>query len=148
MTDTLINCSRCGGEGATYKQESSTNSVEFCMQCGFQFSSLMTKDSQFLKEQMAILPEIYKTLISEDEEGKIWIPSFTNTPGKGMVYANGTSRDDWWWEAVLYDKISNQKSKAIKKKVGTVVKEKPDMSTLKRFPEMDFIDALEYIGIL
>ena len=148
MNDLIINCSRCGGEGATYKQEFANNSVEFCMQCGFQQNSLMTKDSQFLKEQLSILPEIYKTLISEDEEGKIWIPSFTNSPGKGMVYANGISRDEWWWEAVLYTKISNQKSKAIKKKVGKVVTEKPDMSTVKRFAERDFVDALDYINVL
>ena len=103
----------------------------------------MTLDSQFLKEQMEILPEIYKALISEDEDGKIWIPSFTNLEGKGMVYANGTSRDNWWWEAVKYKKLKVPEIKNHKKII-----EKINPKSIKHFTELDFLSALEYVKIL
>lgn len=144
MQDQLTNCERCGADGSAYKQEYPNGSIiHFCMQCGFQYSSLMTLDSQFLKEQMEILPEIYKLLMSEDEDGKIWIPSFTNMEGKGMVYANGISRDDWWWEAVKHKQLD--KPKTVKDKV---ISEQADITSTKKFKEMEFLDALEYINIL
>ena len=104
MFDKLTNCDKCGGD-ALYTQEINGVKTGQCFSCGFQYNSLMTLESQFLKEQMEILPEIYKLLMSEDEDGKIWIPSFTNVEGKGMVYANGISRNDWWWEAIKYKKL-------------------------------------------
>ena len=142
MIDKLTNCDKCGGD-ALYIQEINGVKTGQCFSCGFQYNSLMTLDSQFLKEQMEILPEIYKLLMSEDEDGKIWIPSFTNMEGKGMVYANGISRDDWWWEAVKYKQLD--KPKTIKDKV---IYEQADMTSMKKFKEMEFLDALEYIQLL
>ena len=142
MLDKLTNCDRCGGD-ALYVQEINGVKTAQCFQCGYQYSSLMTLDSQFLKEQMEILPEIYKALISEDEDGKIWIPSFTNLEGKGMVYANGTSRDNWWWEAVKYKKLKVPEIKNHKKII-----EKINPKSIKHFTELDFLSALEYVKIL
>ena len=39
---------------------------------------------------MEILPELYKSLMVEDETGKIWMPSMVNIPDKGMVFTDGT----------------------------------------------------------
>ncbi len=103
----------------------------------------MTLESQFLKEQMEILPEIYKILMSEDEDGKIWIPSFTNLEGKGMVYANGTSRNNWWWEAIKYKKLKIPEVKNHQK-----ITEKINPKSIKKFKEQEFLDALEYIKVL
>lgn len=140
----MINCTRCSSEGATYKQEyPNGNVVEQCFQCGYVHNSAMTVGSKLLEEQMEILPEIYKLLISEDEDGKVWIPSFTNTEGKGMVYANGTSRDNWWWEAVKYKKLKVPEVKNHQKIV-----EKINPKSMKQFNEMEYLDALEYIKIL
>ena len=142
MLDLLIDCPRCGGD-ALYIQEINRVKTGQCFSCGYQYSSLMTLDSQFLKEQIEILPEIYKILMSEDEEGIIWIPSFTNVEGKGMVYANGISRDNWWWEAVKYKQL--EKPKTVK---GKIISEQADMTSMKKFKEQEFLDALEYIRLL
>jgi len=144
MQDLLTDCGRCGYGGATYKQEYPNGStIHYCLQCGFQHNSLMTADSQLLKEQMEILPEIYKILLSEDEDGKIWEASFTNVPGKGMVYANGTSRDNWWWEAVKFKKLKVPEVKNHQK-----ITEKINPKSIKHFKELDFLSALEYIKVL
>ena len=38
-----------------------------CYGCGFTTNTLMTKDSEFLEEQLEVLPEIYKDLVLVDE---------------------------------------------------------------------------------
>lgn len=134
--DELKECTRCGSD-ACYKQEVTKDiSIELCYGCGFQSNSLMKKGSDFFNEQWEILPEIYKVLMDEEEEtGKIWMPTTINLKDKGMVFANGNSRDNWGWSAVKAIPDEEQEYKT-------------DMSTLKNFKERDFIEALSYIGVL
>ena len=134
--DDLIECIRCGSD-ACYKQEINQEiTLEMCMGCGFQHNSIMTSGSHFLQEQMETLPELYKALLDEEEKsGKIWMPTTINIQDKGMVFAEGTSRDNWAWAAV-------------KATLNEEKKYKTDMSTAKHFPERDFIGALSHIGVL
>jgi hypothetical protein len=44
--------------------------------------------------------ELYKDLTFIDDNGYHWIPSTVNLPDKGMVYVNGTNKDNWKWTAV------------------------------------------------
>ncbi len=142
MIDQLTECGRCSSDGM-YIQEINGNKTGQCFGCGYVFNTLMTADSQLFKEQLEILPEIYKVLASEDEDGVIWLPSFTNVEGKGMVYANGTTRDNWWWEAVKFKKLKVPEVKNHKKIV-----EKINPKSIKRFNEDQFFEALEYIKVL
>jgi len=134
--DQLKECSRCGSD-ACYSQEVSEEiKLELCYGCGFQSNSIMTLGSQFLKEQMEILPELYKELLDEEEDtGKIWMPTTVNIEDKGMIFANGSGRDNWWWSA----------AKATKGEDG---KYKTNMSEVKHFKERDFMEALSYIEVL
>ena len=134
--DELKKCTRCGSN-ACYKQEVTKDiSIELCYGCGFQSNSLMKKGSKFFKEQLELLPELYKILMDEEEEtGKIWMPTTINIKDKGMVFANGTSRDNWKWSGV---KAIPDKEKGYK----------TDMSTIKYFEERDFMEALSYIEVL
>lgn len=142
LNDSMTICHRCGSD-ACYEQQNNNVTLNYCFQCGFQYNSLMTLDSQFLKEQMEILPEIYKLLMSEDEDGRVTYPSFTNVEGKGMVYANGISRNDWWWEAIKYKKLKIPEVKNHQK-----ITEKINPKSIKKFKEQEFLDALEYIKVL
>ncbi len=134
--DDLIECTRCGSD-ACYKQEINQEiTLEMCLGCGFQHNSIMVSGSQFLQEQMETLPELYKALLDEEEESsKIWMPTTINIQDKGMIFAEGTSRDNWAWAAV-------------KSTLNEEKEYKTDMSTAKHFPERDFIGALSHIGIL
>ena len=98
--DNLITCDRCGSD-ACYVQEVNENvKLHFCYGCGFQANTAMTRDSEFLQQQMEVLPELYKELMGEDENGLIWMPSMVNIPDKGMVFADGSRASNWAWGAV------------------------------------------------
>jgi len=142
--DSLKECSRCGSD-ACYSQEVSKGIIiELCYGCGFQSNSVMTSGSQFLLEQMELLPELYKELMDEEEDtGKIWMPSTINIEDKGMVFANGTSRMDWKWAGVKATLVTEEEKDKYKNKTH-----KTDMSTMKQFEERDFMEALSYIGVL
>jgi len=145
--DKLIICKRCGSD-ACYAQEVNESITNYqCMGCGFVSNSLMKLDTEFMKQQEEILPELYKDLFHTDSEGNIWMPSTVNIPTMGMVFANGPDKDNWAWAAVKAVKINEIEKEAFKKKDGTYYEWRMDMETLKNFPEREYIDALEYIGV-
>jgi hypothetical protein len=107
----------------------------------------MTRDSEFLTQQMEVLPELYKELMGEDENGLIWIPSAINIPDKGMVFADGTNGQNWAWGAVKATLMPEDEKAKFKAK-GKEYDYKMDMTTLRHYPEREFIEALTYIGVL
>jgi len=147
--DNLVICDRCGSD-ACYVQEVSQDIKNYqCYGCGFITNSLMKQGSQFFEEQMELLPNLYKELMGEDEEGKIWMPATINLPSQGMVFANGTSAETWKWAAVQSVPVKSEEKEKypIPGKPGKFYEQRMDMSTLKEFKENDFIEALDYIGI-
>tara|TARA_B100000676_G_C18030701_1_gene818485 strand:- start:883 stop:1326 length:444 start_codon:yes stop_codon:yes gene_type:complete len=142
--DTIIDCPKSGGD-LCYKVEINKDITNFLsLSCGYWTNTLMKEDSEFYKEQLITLPELYKDLAWTDPDTNlIWIPNTINIPDKGMVFANGSSIDEWSWAAV----------KAVELEEGDEAKvegqtHKMDMSTLKSFVERDYMDALSYIGVL
>ena len=134
--DNLTICSRCGSDAAYIQEVTKDITIEMCFGCGFQSNSLMKKGSEFFNEQWELLPELYKVLMDEeDETGKIWMPSTINIKEKGMVFANGSNRDNWKWAGV---KAIPDEEKGYK----------TDMSTIKHFEERDFMESLSYIEVL
>ncbi len=128
--DNLTICGRCGSD-ACYTTEVNDKIKNYsCFGCGFITNTLMTRDSEFLNEQMESLPDLYKELMGEDENGLVWMPNTVNVPSQGMVFADGTNGSNWKWGAVLPDESG----------------EKMDMSTIKHFSERDYMEALDYIG--
>ena len=146
--DKLTVCPRCGSD-ACYEQELGANyKIHQCYGCGFTTNTLMTSDSEFLNEQLEVLPELYKDLIYVDEEGYHWMPSAVNNPNQGMIYADGKTAEDWNWSAIKAILIPEKdRSKfPIPGKEGEYYEYKMDMKSLKQFSERDFIEALDYIG--
>jgi len=141
--DNLIECTRCGSDACYIQEVTKDITIELCYGCGFQSNSVMKVDSDFLKEQMETLPDLYKSLIDEEESGKVWMPSFHSVDGKGMVFADGVSREKWSWGAAKHIEVLE-----IEKDKYKGAKYRADMSTIKHFPERDFIGALTYIGVL
>ena len=145
--DNLTTCDRCGSDACYVQEVNEQVKLYFCYGCGFQANNVMTRDSEFLAQQMEVLPELYKELMGEDENGLIWIPSAINIPDKGMVFADGANGSNWAWGAVKATLMPEDEKAKFKAK-GKEYDYKMDMTTLRHFPEREFIEALTYIGVL
>ena len=147
MKDNLTTCDRCGSD-ACYIQEVNHEIKNYmCYGCGFITNSLMKKDEEFFEEQIQTLPELYKELMGEDEDtGLIWMPNTINLPNKGMVFADGKNGSNWAWAAVKAIPMPKEEQEKFKAK-GKNFKFKMDMENIKHYPEGDFMEALEYIGV-
>ena len=145
--DKLVICKKCGSN-ACYAQELNEEITNYqCMGCGFITNSLMKTDSDFYKEQIEILPELYKDILYKDEDGLAWMPSTVNIPTLGMVFANGTSTEAWGWSAVKAVVVTEEEKEKYQKPDGTYYEFRMDMDTMKHFEQDNYIDALEYIGV-
>jgi len=148
--DNLINCSRCGSDACYVEEVNQDVKTYFCYGCGFQTNSLMKEGEIFFEEQINILPELYKDLISKDKNGVMWMPSTVNLPQQGMIFANGPSKTDWGWAAVKAVPVTEEDKEKypIPGKPGEFYEWRMDMTTLQMFSERDYIEALSYIGVL
>ena len=97
--DNLTTCNRCSSDACYVQEVNQDVKLYFCYGCGFQANTAMTRDSEFLQQQMEVLPELYKELMGEDENGTIWMPSVVNIPDKGMIFADGQNGQNWKWAA-------------------------------------------------
>jgi len=145
--DNLTICDRCGSDACYVQEVNQDIKLHFCYGCGFQANTAMKRGSEFLEQQMETLPELYKELMGEDENGTIWMPSVVNLPDKGMVFADGPNGQQWQWAAVKATLMSEEEKTKFKEK-GKEYDYKMDMTILKHFPEREFIEALTYIGVL
>ena len=145
--DNLTTCERCGSDACYVQEVNSEVKLYQCYGCGFIANTVMTRDSEFLEQQLTVLPELYKELMGEDENGLIWLPSVVNVPDKGMVFADGSNGQQWAWAAVKATLMSEEEKTKFKAK-GKEYDYKMDMSSLQHFSERDYMEALSYIGVL
>ena len=147
--DKMVVCDRCGSD-CCYVQEVNHEVKNYqCYGCGFITNSLLVEGSQFFEDQMELLPSLYKELMGEDKNGKIWMPSTVNMPSLGMIFANGKSGANWKWAAVLAVPVKDEEKEKypIPNKEGEFYEWRMDMETMKEFDECDYLEALDYIGI-
>ena len=148
--DNLIICDRCGSDACYVDEVNQDIKTYFCYGCGFQTNSLMKEGEEFIEKQKEILPELYKDLFHTDDKGKIWMPSSVNLPQQGMIFANGSSKTQWNWAAVKAIPVTEEEKTKypIPGKQGQYYEWRMDMTTLKEFPERDYMEALSYIEVL
>jgi len=148
--DNLITCPKCGSDACYVDEVNQDIKTYFCYGCGFQTNSLMKEGESFCERQTEILPELYKDLIYKDDENKLWMPTTINLPEKGMIFANGPSKEEWGWAAVKAVQVTEEEKEKypIPGKKGEYYEWRMDMTTLQMFPEREFMDALSYIGVL
>ena len=151
MLDKIITCPKSGGDLCYVIEVTPEIKNYSSLSCGYWTNSLMTEGSDFYKEQIEVLPELYKDLAWKDPETElIWLPQTINEPKQGMVFANGASADNWKWAAVKAVPVKEEEKEKypIPKQPGKFYEYRMDMETLQHFEERDFMEALSYIGLL
>ncbi len=150
MKDNLIICKHCSSD-ACYVVENSTSIKTYsCFGCGFTTNSLMKEGEEFYNEQAAILPELYKDIMFKDSGGLVWFPTAVNMPQNGMVFYNGTTKENAKWAGVKAVEVTEEEKAKypIKSKPDEFYKWRMDMTTMKSFEMKDFMEALSYIGVI
>tara|TARA_B100000780_G_scaffold40113_1_gene24917 strand:+ start:2952 stop:3395 length:444 start_codon:yes stop_codon:yes gene_type:complete len=142
--DEIVDCPKSGGD-LCYRIEVNGDITNYMsLSCGFWTNTLMKEGTEFYKEQVLTLPEIYKDLAWTDPKTDlIWLPNTINIPEQGMLFASGPDKDNWSWGAVKSIEVSEEDKEKYKGQSY-----RADMSTIKYFKERDYLDALSYIGIL
>ena len=115
-----------------------------CFGSGYTSSTLMQKDSPAVKNAIESSPELYRDLMHEDENNRVWLPATITLPGKGMVFIDGTTKDKWSWTAVDSIDITEED-----RKIGNYPENQTvrmDMKKKRIYSKTDFMDALESIG--
>ena len=146
----IIQCPKSGGDLCYKTQVTPDISNYLSLSCGFWTNSLMKEGEDFYEAQMQTLPELYKDLAWVDEKtGLTWIPNLFNKPELGMIFANGRNASNWGWAAVKSIKLSEEDrpNHPIPGKPGEFMEYKMDMANMKIYPERDYIEALDHIGI-
>tara|TARA_B100001287_G_scaffold6109_1_gene4718 strand:+ start:5405 stop:5866 length:462 start_codon:yes stop_codon:yes gene_type:complete len=128
----------------TFEQDGKEVKTWMCFGSGFSTSTFMNKDSDLVKNTIETSPELYKDLMHIDKNDRAWFPATITLPEKGMVFADGTSKDDWKWAAVKAIPITEEDRKG--KQFPADQKYRMDMENKSVHNQNDFMDALEQIG--
>lgn len=148
--DKLVVCKHCGGD-ACYEttMHDGESKAWMCYGCGFSTNSLFTEGSKIIEKANETAPELYKDLAFVDEDKLVWHPTTVNMPEKGMVFLDGTSKDEYRWAGVLATDVKEDEKEKfpIPNQPGQFYTKKMDMTTIKYFDKKDFMEGLEYIGV-
>ena len=150
MNDNLITCPHCDSDACYVTENSPTIKTYSCFGCGFTTNSLMKEGEEFYNQQIEVLPDLYKDSIFEDKDGLKWMPTTINLPQNGMVFYNGTNKENAKWAGVKAVKVEETEKEKypIKGKPGEFYEWRMDMTTMKSFEMKEFMEALSYIGVL
>lgn len=120
-----------------------------CLVSGFTSNDLMKEGEFDFDKYEETLPELFKDIKQVDDEGRVWYPSVVNIDGKGIVFVAGTNKDDWGWVGIKHIPVGeDEKEKFKNPKTGEYSKYKSDSKSLKRFTKFEFIESLDYVGLL
>ncbi len=146
INDKLVECKHCGSQ-LCYENQIGETIIWVCITCGYTTNSHMTEDSELYKNQLEVLPELYKELAYIDDNKLVWLPNFCKEPGQGMIYMEGTNKDNCKWVAVKEKEIPKEEQHKYPNphNKGTFYTHKPDMSTKKEFETNKYIEAYYYV---
>lgn len=140
--DNLVTCNRCGGNACYEQKVNEEVTTYLCMGCGFTTATNMTENSAPVRAALESAPDLYKALKFEDKNKNIWFPATITLPNKGMVFVDGTSKDNWKWASVKSILITEEE----KEKFPKGQTHKMDMHGIQHHEQKDFMNALEQIG--
>ena len=149
--DKLTDCPCCGSN-ACYESEFTTEegliTTWLCMTCGMTTNTSMVEDSEVLKESFEVTAEIIKDN-KQIHAGLVWLLTVITMPDKGMIFLEPQKEEDWKWTVVKSIPISelDQEKYPVPGKPGEFYKTRMDMEGVKRFEQLEFMDAAEELGM-
>ena len=147
--DNLTKCPCCGSDACSISPLAPTIDAHLCWTCGFNTHTGMVDGSEFEKTTYESTAEIIKDL-KQVHEGLAWYPKVINLQEKGMVFPEWNKRlQDWYWAAVNAVPVTEEEKEKYPDPAnpGEFYKFRMDMKNIKRFDKLEFMDAVELIGL-
>ena len=147
--DNLTKCPCCGSDACSISPLAPAIDAHLCWTCGFNTHTGMVDGSEFEKTTYESTAEIIKDL-KQVHEGLAWYPKVINLQEKGMVFPEWNKRlQDWYWAAVNAVPVTEEEKEKYPDPAnpGEFYKFRMDMKNIKRFDKLEFMDAVELIGL-
>jgi hypothetical protein len=151
MESSKIICPHCGSKNCFHEEVDETTTSYLCMGCGYTTNDLFKTDSEALVGYETSMPELYKDVrFVDSERGLTWYPTVLNVPSMGLVFVDGTTKEDWAWKAApAVDVGDHEREKyPVPGKPGEFYTRRMSMELAKAFAQTEFTEACKYIGLI
>ena len=147
-----IICPNCGSYRCfeSYTEPKSEESY-LCVQCGYMSHSRYLENSEILVGQLEKSADIIgRVKLHDKERGIVWLPSVLNMGDRGIIYPEGTDKNDWHWKYAKTNQLTEEERKdyPIPDKEGEFYKSILDVKSAKTYDRLDFISACKDMGIV
>lgn len=143
MIDNLDTCPKCKAPESCYIQPiNEVHNSYSCLACGFVTNDLLKEGDYDVEAYEAEMPELFKDIKYTDEYTRVWYPNVINIDGKGTVFPNGSSKDNWHWAAIKSVPLTDEEKESTRFKGKQY---KSDSKTIQNFND-DYFAACDYIG--
>jgi len=147
--DNLTICPCCGSDACSISPLTSKIDAHLCWTCGFNTHTDMIDGSELEKTTYESTAEIIKDL-KQVHNNLAWYPKIINLQEKGMVFPEWNKRlRDWYWASVKAVPVTEEEKEKYPdpSNPGEFYKFRMDMKNIKRFNKLEFMDAVELIGL-
>tara|TARA_Y100000389_G_scaffold200822_1_gene242093 strand:+ start:169 stop:627 length:459 start_codon:yes stop_codon:yes gene_type:complete len=147
--DNLSQCPCCGSDACSISPLAPGIDAHLCWTCGFNTHTGMTDGSELEKTTYESTAEIIKDL-KQVHDDLAWYPKVINLQDKGMVFPEWNKRlKDWYWASVKAVPVIEEEKEKYPDPAnpGEFYKFRMDMKNIKRFDKLEFMDAVELIGL-
>jgi hypothetical protein len=147
-TDDMTTCPICGSSACYHTQGGDDFESYMCFTCGYSTSSHLKTGSPLVKQTRDSSAELIKDLEIE-KDGFHWFPTVMNIEGKGIVFPDGTNKEEWKWASMLSVPVKEEEKTKypIPGKKGEFYSHRLDNTTMVHYDKLEFMDALEKIGM-
>jgi hypothetical protein len=142
MKDQFEECEMCGSKLCYHQVHQDGSFSKTCFSCGMSTNSSMMEGGAADLKAQSTTPELYKDLRIVGKDGYVWYPATITLPERGMVFLDGTNKNDIGWASVKMVPIKKSESSKFPK--GQT--HKMDMNTFKKFGKDQFTEAADSIG--
>lgn len=147
MQDQLTSCRKCGSP-LCYERHAEGIIFWDCIQCGFSTNTLLLENTEAVLTYEGMMPSLFRDIKYTDKDGFVWFPTTITTEGVGIIFPDGTSKDNWKWAVARHVPVSEEEKERFKKGDGTYHKYKTDMKNVLHFDQNMFSKALESLGFI
>lgn len=143
LKDGFVECPHCKSH-MCYAQQLDDQETWMCLSCGYTSTTAMKEGTATEKAVSEKHPTLYHELRYVDPDGYVWYPAVITVAGKGMVYVNGSSTEDWQWALTPMRRLTSKEQKMRKYRGQEFV---ADLKCTKYFGKEGFVQAISELGV-